>query len=160
MDRVLLAGTSTGDALGTVGGTVGSMLGLSLPAQPGSFGTFQPTVARSYETAVAATVTSTAGNATLAATDASATAPGHLVNGTFSLPAPLNVRAVNATNPTQAFAPLAETAGAPTNLLTYPGPVNQDSVTIGFRQAIGATDVLRAGAYTKTLTFTLSTTAP
>ena len=44
------------------------------------------------------------------------------------------------------------------NLLTYTGPVNTDAVTIGFRQAIGATDVLRSGSYSKTLTFTLSTT--
>ena len=33
-------------------------------------------------------------------------------------------------------------------------------MTLGFRQAIGATDVLRAGSYAKTLTFTLSTTTP
>jgi hypothetical protein len=38
--------------------------------------------------------------------------------------------------------------------------VNSDIVTLGFRQAIGATDVLRAGNYSKTLTVTLSTTAP
>jgi len=54
----------------------------------------------------------------------------------------------------------AETAGTATNLLTYAGPSNQDAVTIGFRQAIGATDVLRSGNYAKTLTFTLSTTTP
>ncbi len=87
-------------------------------------------------------------------------APGHLVNGTFSLPSPLNVRAINSTNPTQAYAPLPEASGAPLNLLTYPGPVNGDHVTIGFRQAIGAADVLRSGSYAKTLTFTLSTTQP
>ena len=117
-------------------------------------------MAKSYETAVAATVTSTAGNATLSVTDTEHDRPGHLVNGAFSLPAPLNVRAINATNPTQAYAPLAEATGTPTNLLTYTGPINQDAVTIGFRQAIGATDVLRSGTYSKTLTFTLSTTAP
>jgi hypothetical protein len=160
MDRVLLAGTSTGSAIGTVGGNVPSMLALSLPPQPGSFGTFAPTVAKSYETAVAATVTSTAGDALLSVTDPSTTAPGHLVNGAFALPAPLNVRAINSTNPTQAYAPLAEASGTPLNLLTYAGPINQDIVTIGFRQAIAATDVLRAGSYSKTLTFTLSTTAP
>ena len=31
-------------------------------------------------------------------------------------------------------------------------------MTLGFRQAIGANDALRAGAYSKTLTYTLSTT--
>ncbi len=70
------------------------------------------------------------------------------------------MRAINSTNPTQAYAPLAEATGAPLNLLTYTGPVNGDLVTIGFRQAIGATDVLRSGSYGKTLTFTLSTTPP
>jgi hypothetical protein len=33
-------------------------------------------------------------------------------------------------------------------------------VTIGFRQPIGSTDALRTGTYSKTLTFTLSTTTP
>ena len=46
------------------------------------------------------------------------------------------------------------------NLLTYTGPTAAQTVTIGFRQAIGATDVLRTGNYSKTLTFTLSTTTP
>ena len=160
VERVLLAGKSTGDSIASVGGTVPSMLALSIPTQPGSFGTFQPAVARSYETALASTVTSTAGDATLAVSDTAAAFPGHLVNGAFSLPSPLNVRAINASNPAQAFAPLAEATGTPTNLLTYSGPVNGDAVTIGFRQAIGATDVLRSGSYSKTLTFTLSTTAP
>jgi sugar phosphate isomerase/epimerase len=160
MDRVLLAGTSTGDAITTVGGNVPSLLALSLPAQPGSFGTFQPTVSKNYETAVAATVTSTAGDATLSVTDTGTTAPGHLVNGAFSLPSPLNVKAANAATPGNAYAPLPEASNTPLNLLTYAGPVNQDVVTLGFRQAIGATDVLRSGTYSKTLTFTLSTTAP
>jgi sugar phosphate isomerase/epimerase len=160
MDRVNLYGTSTGDAIGTVGGIVPSMLALTIPTQPGSFGTFQPTVAKSYETAVAATVTSTAGDATLSVTDPGLTAPGHLTNGAFSLPSPLNARAQNAANAANAYAPLAEAIGAPLSLLTYTGPTNVDPVTIGFRQAIGAGDVLRSGSYSKTLTFTLSTTAP
>jgi sugar phosphate isomerase/epimerase len=160
MDRVNLYGTSTGDAIGTVGGNVPSTLALSIPTQPGSFGTFQPTVAKSYETAVSATVTSTAGDATLAVSDPSTSFPGHLVNGAFALPSPLNARAGNAANAANAFVPLAEATGTPTNLLSYTGPTNGDLVTIGFRQAIGAGDVLRTGNYSKTLTFTLSTTAP
>ena len=39
-------------------------------------------------------------------------------------------------------------------------PVSNDPVTIGLRQSIAATDALRSGTYAKTLTFTLSTTAP
>ena len=122
VERVLIAATSTGQAIATVGGDVPSLLALSLPTQPGSFGTFQPTVAKHYETAAAATVTTTAGNATLSVSDPGPAAPGHLVNGTFSLPPPLNVRAINASNTTQAFAPLPETAGTPLSLLTYAGP--------------------------------------
>ena len=33
-------------------------------------------------------------------------------------------------------------------------------VTLGFRQRIGRLEALRTGAYSKTLTFTLSTTSP
>ena len=38
--------------------------------------------------------------------------------------------------------------------------MTNDPVTLGFKQSIGATDALRTGTYSKTLTFTLSTTAP
>ena len=38
--------------------------------------------------------------------------------------------------------------------------MSNDPVTIGLKQSIGATDPLRTGTYSKTLTFTLSTTAP
>ena len=43
---------------------------------------------------------------------------------------------------------------------TYAGPVSNDPVSITFRQPIAATEPLRTGSYAKTLTFTLSTTAP
>ena len=43
---------------------------------------------------------------------------------------------------------------------SYVAPVSNDPVTIGFKQAIGANDALRTGSYSKTLTFTLSTTNP
>ena len=38
--------------------------------------------------------------------------------------------------------------------------MSNDPVAVTFRQAVGATDALRTGAYTQTLTFTLSTTTP
>ena len=104
---------------------------------------------------MAATVTSTGGDATLAVTDPSANATGRLVNGAFALSEPLQVRA-NA----NAFAPLSTTPGSSLTLLTYPGPVSNDAVSIGFRQHIGASQGLRTGTYSKTLTFTLSTTTP
>jgi hypothetical protein len=42
----------------------------------------------------------------------------------------------------------------------YTGRVSNDPLTIRFKQAIGATEPLRTGAYSRTLTFTLSTTTP
>ena len=61
------------------------------------------------------------------------------MNGTFSLPQPLRV----------AITPN-----------TWNAPVSNAVSTLLFTQAIGATDPLRTGSYSKTLTFTLSTTTP
>jgi sugar phosphate isomerase/epimerase len=159
-ERVLLTAQSNGNALGGVGGEVPTALSLTLGTAP-SFGAFTPATARTYDAAMAATVVSTAGDATLSVTDANSTAPGHLVNGAFSLPSALTVRAANGANPNPAYQALSETAGTAVNLLTYSAPTaGADPVTLGFRQAIGATDVLRAGTYSKTLTFSLSTTTP
>ncbi len=161
MDRVLLAGRSTGEALGNVGGDVPSLLSLGFSNNTASFGSFVPATARTYDTALAATVVSTAGDAKLSVTDTSSTAPGHLVNQAFSLPSALTVRAANAAQPDPAYVALSETAGIAVDLLSYSTPTaGADPVTIGFRQSIGATDVLRAGTYSKQLTFTLSTTTP
>jgi hypothetical protein len=99
-------------------------------------------------------VTSSAGDATLSVSDPSANATGRLVNGTFSLSQPVQARAMS--NP---FAPVTGTT-APLTLLTYTGPVSASPVTIGLRQPILANESLRTGAYTKTLTFTLSTATP
>ena len=46
------------------------------------------------------------------------------------------------------------------SLVTYGAPVSNDTVALAFKQSIGANEALRTGAYAKTLTFTLSTTAP
>ena len=139
---------------GGVGGTVPATLSLTLGA-PASFGAFTPGVDRSYDASTTANVISTAGEATLSVTDPSASATGRLVNGSFALSEPLQARAG-----TTAFAPLSTTAGSPLTLLTYGGPVSNDAVAIGFRQHIAANQALRTGAYSKTLTFTLSTTTP
>jgi hypothetical protein len=139
---------------GTVGGTVGATLSLSL-GTAGAFGAFTAGLDKSYDASTTATVVSTAGDATLSVSDPSSTATGRLVNGAFALGEPLQARA-NA----GAFAPLSTTAGAPLALLTYSAPVSNDAVTIGFRQHIAANQALRTGAYNKTLTFTLSTTTP
>jgi hypothetical protein len=140
----------------TVGGTVPATLSLSLGAPP-SFGAFTPGSQHTYGTALAATITSSAGSSTLSVQDPSTTAPGHLVNGAFSLNSALQVDATDVPNPTATFASLD---GGPLALLTDPGPVSNDPVQIGFQQPISSTDPLRTGTYSKTLTFTLSTTNP
>ena len=136
---------------GDVSGTVPATLSLTV-TPTASLGNFTPGVARDYSTSLAAGVTSTGGDATLAVTDASATAPGRLVNGAFSLAQPLQSRVAPA-----AFAPIS---GSPLTLKSYPGPVSNDQVTIDFQQSIGSSDALRSGTYSKSLTFTLSTTTP
>jgi sugar phosphate isomerase/epimerase len=158
-EQIYLVGRSTADSLGTVGGSVDSALSLTLGGAA-SFGAFLPATARNYDTATSATVVATTGDAALSVFDASTTATGHLVNGTFALPAALQVRAANGAQNNPAFQSLSDD-GTPVTLLTYSGPTaGADPVTIGFRQSIGATDVLRAGNYSKTLTFTVSSTTP
>ncbi|HWK29047.1 MAG TPA: M14 family metallopeptidase [Solirubrobacter sp.] len=116
-----------------VGGTVPATLALAL-GEPATFGTFTPGVARDYTASTTADVVSTAGDAALSVGD-----PGHLSNGAFTLPSPLEV----------AFSKSAWSA-----------PVSHDAVTVTFTQHVGADDALRTGTYAKTLTFTLSTTTP
>jgi hypothetical protein len=140
------------------GASVPATLGLTL-GTPAAFGGFTPGVAKDYDASSTANVISTANSASLSVADPSATATGHLVNGTFSLPSALQARASSAAG---SSAPMAVVGGsaAPTSLLTYSAPVSNDQVTLAFRQSIGAADALRTGSYSKTLTFTLSTTEP
>ncbi len=135
---------------GGVGGSVPATLSLTLGA-PGSFGAFQPGVPRDYTTSTTATVISTAGDAALSVQDPSSTAPGHLVNGAFSLPQALQA-GVGGT-----FAPLSAAALV---VKTWTAPTANEPVKVDFKQSIGANDALRTGSYSKTLTFTLSTTNP
>ena len=143
---------------GGVSGTVPATLSLALGA-PASFGPFTPGITKTYEASTTATITSTAGDATLSVADPSPNATGHLVNGAFSLPQPLQARARNAANSGTAYNNVGSSA-SPLNLLTYDGPVSNDQVTLQFSQLINANDALRTGTYSKTLTFTLSTTTP
>jgi hypothetical protein len=143
---------------GSAGGTVPATLSLSVPGQA-TFPPFTPGINQSYEASTSANVISSAGDAALSVADPSAQNTGHLVNGSFFLPSKVQARARNAANQTGNYADVGSNA-APTQLLTYSGPIANDAVTLGFRQAIGANDALRTGPYSKTLTFTLSTTTP
>ena len=128
---------------GGVGGTVPPTLSLTLgPAA--TFGNFQPGVAREYAASTTAKVISTAGDAALTVSDPSSEHTGHLVNGAFFLPQPLKVAG----------------AALPATVKSWTQPVSNDTVTVPFSQSIAATDALRTGTYSKTLTFTLSTTTP
>ncbi len=126
---------------------------------PASFQPFTPGVARTYAAATTATVISSAGDALVSVADPSASNTGHLVNGTFALPSALKATATSAAGTAAAGGAVGGSA-APTSLLTYSGPVSNDAVAIAFAQDIGQTDALRTGTYSKTLTFTLSTTSP
>ncbi len=143
---------------GTVSGTVPATLSLTLGA-PATFGALTAGVAKDYLASTTANVISSAGDAALSIADPSATATGHLVNGTFSLPQALQAQA---SSPAGTGGALAAVGGAdhPTPLLSYAGPVSNDPVSIAFKQPIAGTDALRTGSYSKTLTFTLSTTTP
>src|SRR3954468_2230511 len=150
--------TYTGTADGGVGGAVAATLSLTL-GTPASFGNFTPGLDKTYDATGTANVISTAGDAQLSVADPSSTATGHLVNGSFSLPDPLTARARNAANQGTAFNNVGSSA-SPLNLLTWSAPVSNDVVSLDFRQHIGMNDALRTGNYSKTLTFTLSTTSP
>jgi hypothetical protein len=81
------------------------------------------------------------------------------MNGSFFLPQRLQARARNAANTGTAYNNVGSSA-SPLNLLSYSAPISNDAVTLEFKQSIGANDALRTGTYSKTLTFTLSTTQP
>ena len=124
------------------------------------FGPIIPGVTAEYVPSIAAKVTSTAGEATLAVADPSSTAPGKLVNGTYVLESPLQVRATNGANPSTAFAPVAgssvtaDAADLPAGDQLGPGHARRSSSRSRRRRRC------RAGNYGKSLTFTLSTTTP
>jgi hypothetical protein len=148
---------SSTSVTGGVGGTVPATLALSLGA-PASFGAFAPGVDGVYTAGTTADVTSTAGDALLSVSDQDTAHPGHLVNGAFALARPLQA---HASSPLGTPAgPPADLGASPLGLLTYGGPVSHDRVAIDFTQSIARTDPLRTGSYSKTLTFTLSTTSP
>jgi hypothetical protein len=118
---------------GQAGGTVPATLSLTLGA-PATFEPFVPGVEKDYSVTSTAKVISTAGDAALSVSD-----PGRMTNGAFTLAEPLRV----------AF-----------SKSTWTAPTSNEDVGITFRQLIKRTDPLRTGTYSKTLTFTLSTTTP
>jgi glycerophosphoryl diester phosphodiesterase len=128
--------TPSSATLSGVGGSVPATLSLTLGA-PASFGAFTPGVAREYTASTTATVVSTAADAALTVADPTGT--NRLLNGAFTLAQPLQGLGI---------------------VKSWTVPTANEVVTVEFKQAIGATEPLRTGAYAKTLSFTLSTTTP
>ena len=116
-----------------VSGTVPATLALTLGG-PASFGAFTPGVAKNYDATHDGRRGLHGGRRAL-----SWSGPNHLTNGAFTMP--------------QAFT-------VDFSKSSWSAPVSHDPVTIGFHQPIAATDPLRTGNYSATVTFTLSTTTP
>ena len=133
-------------------------LALSL-GTPAAFAPFTPGVANTYTASTTANVISTAGDATLSVADPSTDgdrAPGQ--RGVLAAVGAAGEGVQRARH--RRGVRRRRRLGRPTTLLTYAAPVSNDAVAVAFQQAIGANDALRTGAYSKTLTFTLSTTTP
>ena len=133
------------------------MLSLQLGSEP-QLGPLIPGIAATYDASVTATLTSSAGNATLSVADAD-NGTGRLSNGTTELATPLQVRATNAANPNTAFANLRGLSN-PVALLTYNTALASEPVTVTVRQTIAATQALAMGGYSKSVVFILSTATP
>ena len=140
-----------------VGATVPPTLSLTIGG-PASFGTLTPGTTRDYTAATTASVTSTAGDATLSVADTGAAAAGHLANGSFALASALQARATRAGSGSDV--PFGTIGATPLSLLSHTNPVSNDAIALEFRQHVDAGEALRTGTYGKTLTFTLSTTTP
>ena len=118
----------------TIGGTVPATLNLTLGA-PATFGAFTPGVDQEYTATTTAGVISTAGDATL----------------TVSEPRPPGQRAVQ---------PGRAAAGRDVSPRRGPARCRTTPSRSRSSSSSSATDPLRTGSYSKTLTFTLCTTNP
>jgi M6 family metalloprotease-like protein len=143
---------------GQVGGTVPATLSLAMGAAA-TFPPFTPGMQNDYFASTTANVISSAGDATLSVADPSSNHTGHLVNGAFFMPETLQANAVRGTTSAGIYNPVGGSAN-PTTLFNWAAPASNDMLTVGFKQPVKANDALRTGTYSKTLTFTLSTTNP
>ena len=134
------------------------VLALTL-GQPATFGTFAPSQDKDYTASTTASVIATAGSAQLSVSDRSTTAPGHLVNADYTLPSTLQARAASTKGTGGVFADVGR-ARHPRRCSPTRGAATDRRSRSEFKQHVGVSDALRAGKYSKTLTFTLSTTTP
>lgn len=141
-----------------VGTVVPTLLSIQLPASIPPLGPMIPGMAATYDSTFTVTLSTTTPNATLSIADAD-NGTGRLGNGTSELASVLQVRATNTANPNTAFTNLRGVTN-PVSLLSYTTPLAAAPVSVTFRQAIAANQALTAGAYAKTVMFTLSTATP
>ena len=113
IERVLLAGTSTGESLNNVGADVPSLLSLSI-SPSATFGSLVPGVGPQLRHRDGRD-RSPAPRATRRCRSPTRARPtsGVMTNGTFALSSPLQIRAAHAGNPNPAFAPITGTTAAP-----------------------------------------------
>jgi len=142
-----------------IGGTVEGTMGLSLPSAT-TFGPFTPGIAKWYEANVVATITSNYNDTSLSVYDPATTNTGRLVNGARALATPLTIKLASGTQATALAGGPVGGAAAPTPILSYSAPQTNRTATLFFQQQIAANEVLAAGTYGKTLTFSMSTTTP
>jgi len=133
--------------------------GLSLPSAS-TFGPFTPGIAKWYEANVVATITSNYNDTSLSVYDPATTNTGRLVNGARALATPLTIKLSSGTQATALAGGPVGGAAAPTPILSYSAPQTNRTATLFFQQQIAANEVLAAGTYGKTLTFSMSTTTP
>jgi hypothetical protein len=126
-----------------------------------NLGHFIPAEAKTYTNTCNVTATDTDAASRLTAEDASATDTGHLVQGAYDLPDPLEVQAAaEERGITTGVQTLATSLGHPQTLLNFAEPFADNLLTVKFTQKIGKKDPLHTGVYAKTITLTLSTTTP
>ncbi len=142
-----------------VSASVPLVMSLTL-GSPATFGAFTPAVDKDYTASTTARAIATSGDATLTVADASATATGFLTNGDYALTSRLQVKATSTIGTGGGTFANVGSSASPTLLLSYPRALNDAAVALDFKQHVSATDALRAGRYSKTLTFTLATVTP
>jgi hypothetical protein len=129
---------------------------LGLMVNPLTFSPFVAGMTQSYTATTTASVSSSWPNATLSVydTDPVNGTNGRLMNGTSIIPRDMDVM-----NAAGAFSAIGNPS-SPDTIATFAAPVASQSTTITMRQNINSSDVLVAGEYAKTLTFSLSTSTP
>jgi hypothetical protein len=158
---VTIDSVAPSSANSNVSGTVATQL--SITAGAAVLGPFLPGIGATYTGTATASVTSTDSTTTLtiADTNTNAATAGHLINPAgpgYALPTAIQADASSTSHLAtgSAFAPLSAT---PMQILSYSGPVTNDTVTVGFSQAIGAADILHNGTYGATVVLQLGGTA-